>query len=181
MSLRVRVSEDWRVHAEDVIELALPARTVWGQMRDLRRFLTLDPLHAEVVVEGGAAVGAGAGLTIRHRFLGLGVDRVGRVLRWNDGRGYSVSDLSRRGVGVGFPHVCSYDLEEVGAERCVLRVSATGRWTARWMPVWMVRLWMWWVLVQTRARIVRELDAVAWWRGGVGGGRGWREVSRTGG
>ncbi len=165
--MSVRLSRGGHVHAEEVISLDMPASAVWGQMRDFRRFLTLDPLHSDVrefgrraIAPSNAANPKGTRLTIRHRLFGIEIDRVSKVLWWREGRGYAVSDLSRRGVRVGFPHVCRYEVEADGPYRSRLRVSATGKWTARWTPAWMVRVWMWWVMRATRARIEVELHTV---------------------
>lgn len=161
--MSVRIGRDWHVHAEEVIEVPLSAGAVWGQMRDVCRFLSLDPLHAEVLLSvpraghHGVRTPKGFGLVLKHRFLGLGVDRVGRVLKWDEGRGFAVSDLSRRGVRRGFPHVCAYRVEPLDGGRSRLHVSAIGRWTATWMPRWLVRGWMLWVVAGTRGRIEGEM------------------------
>ncbi|MFM9956650.1 MAG: hypothetical protein ACKVZJ_01125 [Phycisphaerales bacterium] len=173
--MKVCIDKRWGVRAEDVVEIGMPASAVWGQMKDFRRFLTLDPLHAEVVVtrdrpapQCAPRSPAGAKLLIRHRFLGVEVDRVGRMLRWREGQGFAMSDLSRRGTRVGFPHVCVYAIEPDGPSRCRLRVAAVGRWTATSWPRWLVRLWMCWVLAGTRERVRREMHAVEWARRRLG-------------
>jgi hypothetical protein len=165
--MSVQIRSGGRVHAEEVIDLPMPASAVWGQMRDLKRFLTLDPLHIDVRRTDADAPSdceptsmRRCSLTIRHRLLGVGVDRRSRVLWWREGRGYAVSDLSTRGVRVGFPHVCKYEVERITPDRSRLRVSATGKWTAVWMPTWMIRAWMWWVMRATRSRIEIELQMV---------------------
>ena len=160
-----RIDRNWRVRARGVIDVPLPASAVWGQMRDVQRFLTLDPLHVRVTPAGERRPGrAGQELVISHRLLGIGPDRRGRVLRWREGRGYAVSDLSRRGNRRGFPHICAYEVEPAGPGRCRLTIAARGVWTARWLPRWAGRLWIWWVLVATDARVRRELRAYARWR-----------------
>jgi hypothetical protein len=96
---------------------------------------------------------------VSHRFLLFSVERVGRILRWQEwnpsavsaagscGRpaGYSFSDLSQRGPRHGFPHTFSYYLRAAGAESCTLEVVVRGRWTARFIPRWAARLWLTWV------------------------------------
>jgi hypothetical protein len=162
------VDRRWRVQARAAVELPLPAPVVWGQMRDLARFLTVDPLHARVLVAPSADPGRGwrgIPLVIEHRLAGFGPDRVGRVLTWHEGIGYSISDLSRRGPRCGFPHVCTYHLQP-SAAGCTLTVSARGLWTARFLPRWAVRLWLWWVLGSTTGHIRREMLAFARWRRG---------------
>jgi hypothetical protein len=125
-------------------------------MRDVQRFLTDDPLHADVVFDSlpdPHRSFVGAKLTIRHRLLGIGPDRIGRILTWREGRGYAISDLSRRGVNRGFPHICAFDLAPRTDKSCTLTVSARGKWTATWVPRPLVRLWLWWVLKATEARL----------------------------
>jgi hypothetical protein len=164
--VNLTISRDWRVHASTEIDLPLPAGAVWGQMRDLPGFLALDPLHARVAVtaRGPGVSPAGDRLIIAHRFLGLGPDRVGRVLRWGEGRGYAISDLSRRGPRQGFPHVCTYELRALGPYDCTLTVGARGRWTATWMPRWAAKAWLAWVLLSTRAHIFTAMARHNAWR-----------------
>lgn len=152
-----------RVRAVASIDLPLPASAVWGQMRDARRFLTLDPLHQRIVTpeSNDPLLRKGDRLRIPHRLAGVGPDRVGRVLRWDEGRGYAISDLSRRGPTVGFPHICAYRLDEVDAERCRLQIKVVGRWTGRWAPRPLVRAWLLWVMSATERRITAEMKALA--------------------
>jgi hypothetical protein len=158
------VDSKWRVHAEVAVDLAMSAGAVWGQMRDLPRFLATDPLHAGIRTDGPGPGGwKGVPIVIEHRLAGVGPDRVGRVLTWEEGRGFSVSDLSRRGVRVGFPHVCGYEVEATpGGSR--VRVSARGVWTARFVPRWVVRAWLWWVMAGTGVAIRREFGAYGRWK-----------------
>lgn len=162
----IAIDKSWRINASRTIDLPLSASMVWGQMRDLRRFITLDPLHARVVMQpaiihparpASAGLAAqhcnqprscplGSALIIEHRCLGIGPDRIGRVLRWREGQGYAISDLSQLGVRVGFPHVCLYQLHPINDRACRLTVAARGRWTARWLPRCAVKLWLHWVL-----------------------------------
>jgi hypothetical protein len=154
--ITIRISRDWRVHAECVTDLNVPALRMWARMRDVQRFLADDPLHAEVVFDALPNPHhsfVGAKLTIRHRLLGIGPDRIGRILTWREGRGYAVSDLSRRGVDRAFPHICAFDLAPRTDTACTLTVSARGKWTATWVPRPLVRLWLWWVLAATDARL----------------------------
>jgi hypothetical protein len=153
--MKIDINSAWRVHAAGSIDLLLPARTVWGQMRDVAGFLCIDPLHTRVLVEQGrhGATLLGSNVLIEHRVLGVGPDRLGRVLKFDEGRGFAVSDLSKRGVKVGFPHVCVYELEEIDATHSRIHVSARGKWTATWMPRWMVKAWLWWILRSTESMI----------------------------
>jgi hypothetical protein len=165
----IRVDEHWRVRALSSIELPLPAAAVWGQMRHFEHFLTADPLHARITVEQlgpDAATPRGAVLRISHRLLGIGPDRTGRIVRWREGKELAFSDLSRRGRDIGFPHICGYRLEATGPERSRLTSYAIGRWTATWMPRWLVRAWLWWVLRATEAALLHEFAKLRKWREG---------------
>ncbi len=159
--MRIVIDRAWRVHAESTMELACSSKTAWGQMRDWRRFLTLDPLHKRLHVEGGPndpARPKGQSITISHRLLGMGPDRVGRVLTWREERGYAISDLSRRGPRAGFPHICTYEVVPVLPTTCKLRVGVRGVWTARYIPRFMARAWIAWVLHMTEQRIRLEFE-----------------------
>ncbi len=79
------------------------------------------------------------------------------------GRGYVVSDLSRRGVRVGFPHVCSYTVRPRGERACRLYIGARGRWTATRAPRPLDRAWLWRVLRATEARVGDRTLAHALW------------------
>ena len=138
-------------------------------------------LGAGLVVLPDTSVGrrprAGAALAIRHRFLGFGVDRVGRILRWHefdpaDARpaGYSFSDLSARGPRHGFPHVFGYSLRPAGRnnDRCRLQVAVRGRWTAP-VPRWAAKLWLWWVFAHVVLSVRNAFLAAAVARGNSGG------------
>lgn len=163
--MKLGIDVSWRVTASHDVEIPLSDVTVWGQMRDYMRFLTLDPLHVKVSrVESGAASPRGDRLVISHRLLGLGPDRVGRVLTWREGKGYAISDISRAGRRRGFPHVCTYEIRSRSPKRTVLRIGARGRWTATWMPRWAARMWLWWVLRATGAHIEMEFARLVAWR-----------------
>lgn len=164
----VRVDRRWRVAASDAIRIPLPASTVWGQMRDWRRFLTLDPLHRNVIVHPATRQPLhspkGLNLAIRHELLGFRVDRAARILTWDEGRGYAISDLSRRGPRRAFPHVCTYRVDPAGPGGATITIGVRGVWTARFVPRPLVRLWIAWVLGATRSRILREMHDLAAWR-----------------
>lgn len=155
--IRIDVSPRGRVDASVTIDVPLSATTVWGQMRDIATFITIDPLHHRLRLEPDGMrtfpPPIGTRFVLEHRVLGIGPDRVGRILRWREGEGYAVSDLSRRGPGSGFPHVCVYRVEPVGPHASQVVVEARGRWTARWMPRWLTRAWLRWVLVHTGEHI----------------------------
>lgn len=161
--MKITIDPAWRVNASETIELPFPAALVWSRMRDPAWFLARDPLHRVVTIKNVRGEGegvksyVGAKLVLKHRLFGIGPDRVGRVLTWDQGKGYVVSDLSRRGMRVGFPHVCSYRVEPINAERCRLILGARGKWTATLVPRWVVRVWLWWALHATRAAILIDL------------------------
>ncbi len=141
-------------------------------MSDVRRFLTIDPLHAEALfpdLPEGTAPRPRDRLILRHRFLGFGPDRVGRLLAWREGQSFAVSDLSRRGVRVGFPHICAYAVAPLSQRSSRLTVVARGRWTATWVPRWLARLWLSWVMYETVACLRRRIGAEAL-RHACGGG-----------
>ena len=140
----VTVTGGGRVVCRAVVEVPLGAGAAWGQLRDFRRFAAQDFFHVAVRVERGG-VRRGARLEIDHRFGPFFVTRVGRILQWAEGVGYSFSDLSRRGPRAGFPHVYRYRLRPGGPSRCVLEITIAGRWTARFLPRPLVRLWLRWV------------------------------------
>lgn len=138
------------------IELTVRRSTeaMWQRISDLRRFLTIDPFHQEIVVMRRQAA-AGVDLVLRHNAFGHQFSRYGRILRWHEGRGYAFSDLSGRDPSQGFPHVFFVELEpatgsleadEGAATRVTIAIR--GKWTARWVPVAWGR---WWV-----TRICRE-------------------------
>ncbi len=158
--ISISITHDWRINARSITHLPLRAARMWARMRDVQLFLTDDPLHADVFFNSLPAPHqsfVGATLTIRHRLLGLGPNRVGRILTWTEGRGYAVSDLSRRGVHLGFPHICAFDLAPRGEHTCTLTVSARGKRTATRTPRFLVRFWLWWVLAATEARLRRSV------------------------
>src|SRR5437868_5254284 len=101
--MRIIVDQHWRVDAAADLSLPMQAATAWGQMRDWRRFMIIDPLHVRVRVldeRKGRQNLSPAGLTliIEHRFLGIGPNRIGRMLRWREGQGFAFSDLSQMGT-----------------------------------------------------------------------------------
>ena len=48
--MSIVVNARWRVDATAWLDVPLRASAVWGQMRDIQRFLTIDPLHRRVRV-----------------------------------------------------------------------------------------------------------------------------------
>jgi len=136
------------------IELAIPkpVSAVWAVVADLPRFLCIDPFHSRVVLLGTARR-PGVELALEHRAFGVTLWRFGRLLNWRDGAGYAFSDLSARGPRRGFPHVFFVSVEQTEAgTRLLIRVR--GKWTARWLPRPLVRLWLWYVC-HDHARLLR--------------------------
>ncbi len=165
--MRLEISPNWRVRAITWADVPLPASVVWGQMRGLRRFLTADPLHVGVTFADSANEHfppIGGALVIHHRMFGVAIDRVGKLLSWKEGVGFAVSDLSQRGKDVGFPHVCGYEAKAVDAGHSRITLSACGRWTARWVPRPVIKLWLWWVMAETRRSVEAEMRRFAKWR-----------------
>lgn len=162
--MKITITSNWRVDAQKRIRIGAPAISVWGQMRDVPWFLTRDPLHARVQRTDGAPANApwsNAQVLVSHRILGIGPDRVGRVLAWKEGRGYAISDLSRRGITTGFPHICAFQVVPFNEFSCDLVISTRGRWTATFLPRTVVRIWLWWVLAATQARLEADLRTFA--------------------
>jgi hypothetical protein len=163
--VRIGIDRHWRIDARSELAVPLPAAVVWGQMRDWRRFLTLDPLHAAVrVTRAGDAPPVGTEFELPHQLGPVTIRRRGRMLRWREGEGYVISDMSMRRGRVGFPHVCSYRVEEAGESECRVYFGARGVWTARWLPRWAVKCWIGWVLGATEARVKAEFAALIAWR-----------------
>lgn len=157
---RVEVQRGGRVCCRAVFSLPMRASVAWGQLRDFRRFAAQDFFHAAVRVETGG-VRQGARLRIDHRFGPFRVMRLGRILSWREGSGYSFSDLSAGGPRSGFPHVYRYRLSATGTNTCELEVTIAGLWTARWLPHWAVSAWLRWVFSHIAQSVRNELLATA--------------------
>jgi hypothetical protein len=135
------------------LDVPRPCDEVWRIVADLPSFLCIDPFHARVHVLG-PRLEAGASLVLEHRAFGFTFPRFGRLLRWDEGRGYAFSDLSARGPGRGFPHCFFVTVEPGEAARTWLRVRVRGRWTARWLPPGFGRWWLRYVCAE-HARLLR--------------------------
>jgi hypothetical protein len=159
-NVTVRLADDWGVDCRAMALIPLGAGAVWGQMRDFCRFVTLDPFH-ERVDFGVDAPRSGASFRLVHAFWPIRLVRHGRVLRWSEGIGYAFSDLSARGVHLGFPHVYEYRVEPAGEGTSRLTICVRGRWTMRGCPRWLVRAWLYWVMSLARAAVRTELLAYA--------------------
>ncbi len=126
------------------IEIEQPHAAVWEQVRDLPRFGTIDPLHRRILILG-PRLEQGVEIAILHGLLGVSFYRYGRILQWDEGKGYAFSDLSVRGFNTGFPHVFFIEVVPVrGVDEPLTRLTIRiqGRWTASWMPMWLRRIWL---------------------------------------
>ena len=112
------------------VDVERPAVEVWASMSDLPRFVTFDPLHSRVIVNG-PGLQPGVDLTIEHRVFGLTFFRFGKLLTWRDGCGYSFSDLSPKGAEGFFPHVFDFAVAPDGHGGARLTVTVRGKWTSR--------------------------------------------------
>jgi hypothetical protein len=158
--MRITLSHGGLVDIGAALEAPMSAASLWNRVGQFTYFTTLDPFHASVEIVDAAA-GAGATLRITHRFGLFEVRRTGRILRWREGEGYSFSDLSQRGRRVGFPHIFTYRIEPLSPDSSRLRVRCIGRWTARFLPRWMIRAWIWWIMQRLLNAIRDELLASA--------------------
>ena len=157
---RLRLGANGQVHLRTEIDVPLPAARVWESMRDFNAFTTQDPFHHRMRLDGPADH-PGTPLVIEHRWGPFRLERVGRILSWREGVGYSFSDLSTRGKGAGFPHAYAYELTPLGEEACQVSVTVTGRWTARWVPMGLRRLWLLGVMRSLERILRRHLSGLA--------------------
>jgi len=135
------------------LDVPRPCNEVWEIVADLPSFLCIDPFHARVRVLG-PRLDAGASLVLEHRVFGLTFLRFGRLLQWDEGRGYAFSDLSARGPGRGFPHAFFVTVGPGEGGRTRLRVRVRGRWTAHWLPLGLGQWWLRYVCAE-HARLLR--------------------------
>ena len=156
-SISCEVFEGYRVHLRAELDLPLPHATAWRVAADLQRFLTIDPFH-ERVEPKDPALGLEGGFVLVHRVLGVRFRRRGRLLRFEEGRGFAFSDLSARGPDRGFPHVFVFTVEPLVGElwpRTRLGIEVKGKWTARWIPRRVVRQWLL-AVAREHARLLGE-------------------------
>ncbi|HET6246228.1 MAG TPA: hypothetical protein VFE47_00880 [Tepidisphaeraceae bacterium] len=161
--MSVRISPGGAVCCRAVLHLPLPAISVWGQLRDFHRYASQDFFHADLAIDGHIPQ-AGARLKLSHRFLGIRIQRLGRILIWREGIGYSFSDLSQQGAKHGFPHIFSYRLEPTGEKNCRLHITVRGKWTARRIPKWAGKLWLRWVFSHVVQKVENQLLIYQLWR-----------------
>lgn len=125
-------------------EVPVSKDRLWEFVADLRTFLTTDPYHRRVIAMRKPIV-PGTHLAIEHGLLGVTFYRFGRLLSWQEGRGYSFSDLSARGGRRGFPHVFEVIVEpdrQSPRDSSKLRIEVKGRWTARMVPAVLRQWWL---------------------------------------
>lgn len=158
-AVTISLTRTGRVLCRAAIDVPASDGTAWGQLRDFRRFAAQDFFHTAVRVAPGG-VRRGASLEIDHRFGPFAVTRIGRILQWQEGLGYSFSDLSRRNPLAAFPHVYRYRLLPTGPSRCMLEVTVAGRWTTPLLPRWAARLWLTWVFTHIAASVENTLLAL---------------------
>jgi hypothetical protein len=157
---RIRISRVGAVNCDGYIDVPLASVSVWGQIRDFQHYARQDFFHTNPRIIGDIPR-AGATIALSHRYMGLRFERLGRILIWREGLGYSFSDLSRRGPRAGFPHVFSYRLELRGEQACRLRIQVRGFWTAHLVPRALAQLWLRWIF----SHIVRTLgNNLLWYR-----------------
>jgi hypothetical protein len=139
------------------LDVARPVEEVWARLADFHGFVTIDPMHNRVIVQGpGADLTPGAELTIEHVAFGITFFRFGKLLTWREGCGYSFSDLSPKGALGVFPHVFDFAVEpgEAGVGSSRLIVSVRGKWTSRFWPRWLGLPWVRYVS-REHARMLR--------------------------
>jgi hypothetical protein len=160
---RIHLSKSGVVDCEGTLELPLSSTSAWGQIRDFPRYARQDIFHADPAMEGEFAR-QGVCIRLSHRYMGLRFDRVGRILWWREGVGYSFSDLSLRGPRAGFPHVFSFRIEPIDSRHCRLHIHVRGLWTARAVPRLLARLWLRWVFAHVMRSVDAELMMYRLWR-----------------
>ena len=142
--MNIRLGTHGQVDCRADIRLDVPATSVWGQLRDFRRYASHDYFHRDIRVAGGE-VRQGAAIRLSHAFAGFRVERVGRILVWREGHGFAFSDLSEKGPRVGFPHVLSVSVDALHDNQSIVHLRVRGRWTARWVPRFVRQIWLYWV------------------------------------
>jgi hypothetical protein len=153
--IRVSITSNYRVDCSASILAPLPRELVWMRMSDLGRFASLDPFHRHIVLPEGMRVGSR--ILIKHAFLTFRTLRRGRVMKWRDGIGYAFTDLCMRDPRVAFPHSYEYLLGPHAEGWSAVTIRVRGRWTARFLPRFAVRLWLRWVMMQAAMAVRNEL------------------------
>jgi hypothetical protein len=141
------------------LNVACSGAELWSIIRDLPRFLTIDPFHDAVTLMR-VSPAAGVDLVLSHNAFGCRFLRFGRIIAWREESGYTFSDLSPRGPRIGFPHVFIVKLDSINdpmdvAASSRLTIRVRGKWTSRLAPVWLGRLWVW-LVCREHARLLRR-------------------------
>lgn len=148
----IQLTPRWGVTAETRVILDGSANEAWAVMQDLSRFISADPYHTRMTDEHGHKLDhippRGTKIRTGHGISVTFFDRVGTMTRVVPNQTIAFTDLSKRGPNVGFPHVYKYELIPLSEHRCELKLTARGRWSARWMPRGLVHAWLWWVMAQ---------------------------------
>jgi hypothetical protein len=161
---RIQIRRNGAVDCQACLEIPLAAVSVWGQIRDFRRFARQDFFHDVIDVAGGQ-LRQGAALSLVHRYAFISIRRRGRICWWREGVGYSFSDLSLRGARRGFPHILSYRIEQATEPKaCRLIIRVRGRWTAEFVPRSLARIWLWWVFRHVVHSVENQLLSFGLWR-----------------
>jgi hypothetical protein len=130
------------------LDFARPAEEMWAAIADLPRFLTIDPFHDRVTLQQ-LPPARGVDVVLWHNAFGLRFRRFGRIIAWNEGRGYTFSDLSGRDKRAGFPHVFVVAIapatSQMGEPRSTLTIRIRGRWTSPLVPPALGHWWLLWV------------------------------------
>jgi hypothetical protein len=148
-----------KIDIEFSLDVTRSPDELWNLISDLPRFLTIDPFHDTVTLMRNQPA-KGVDLVLSHNAFGVRFERFGRLLAWQEGRGYTFSDLSARGPRHGFPHVFMINLKPLAAKdsaepRTRLTVHVRGRWTSRLTPACVGRLWVW-LVCREHARLLAK-------------------------
>jgi hypothetical protein len=149
-----------QVDATILLTVARSADELWQIVRDLPRFLTIDPFHESVMLMRDRPA-VGVDVVLAHNAFGRRFLRFGRIVAWRERVGYTFSDLSARGPRAGFPHVFTVQIEPLhetlrnAAPTSQLTIRIRGRWTSRWIPTWIGRWWIALVCYE-HARLLRK-------------------------
>ena len=148
----IKLSTRWAVNAETSVVLDANTTEVWQVMELFSQFIAADPYHTNVTDAQGNCLHAipprGTALRIGHGIGFTWFNRVGTLIRVVPQHSLAFTDLSPRGRAVGFPHVYRYQLTPINDRDCVLKLVVRGKWSARWLPRPLIKLWLWWVMTQ---------------------------------
>ena len=140
-SVKCRGGQGRAIKANIHIQTSTSAAELRRRVRDLENFLTIDPFHERITLMREVPA-AGVDVVLHHDAFGRRFDRFGRILWWREGEGFAISDLSPRDPRRGFPHIFTYRIQAHDEHSATLSVEITGRWTSRWIPTWLGRVWI---------------------------------------